>query len=171
MIKKLLRETMKKNRFKLFISLAIISVLYFSSCNRREVYFDFKDIKKMEWSRFDTLTFEIDSAAMKPNTAYNVFIEVVNNGNYPYRNIWFFVQDDFNDTIPQSDSKQYMIADEFGRWKGTGFGSLYQLSLTYKENVRVKDERSYTIKVVHGMRDEPLEGIEKLGIKIEKTFQ
>jgi len=140
------------------------------SCNQREVYYTFRNIKDVEWSKRDTLVFNIDSSSIEANAVYNVFIEVLNNGNYPYRNIWFYTQDNFNDTIFESDSKQYMLADEFGKWHGSGFGAIYQLSLEYKEAVRIKEKRNYTVKIVHGMRDEPLEGIEKIGLKLEKAF-
>jgi len=112
--------------------------------------------------------YDIDSSLIIPGLPYKISIELVNNGNYPYQNIWFFISDNINDSSFVSSSKQYMLADKFGRWYGSGFGSTYQLSLDYIPSVIFEQKRNYRIKIVHGMRDELLEGIEKIGIKIEK---
>ncbi|MDR1092504.1 MAG: gliding motility lipoprotein GldH [Prevotella sp.] len=36
------------------------------------------------------------------------------------------------------------------------------------DDIVFKEKRNYRIKIEHGMQDEPLMGIEKLGVKISK---
>jgi len=116
------------------------------------------------------LYFDIDSSLVNPNALYNISLEVSNNVNYPYRNIWIFVQDNIeNDTIFANSSKEYELADEFGKWHGSGFGNLYQISFPLFENVSFKRAGSHRIKLEHGMRDEMLPGIEKVGLRIEEV--
>jgi len=138
----------------------------FLSCTEKETYFQYFELKKGEWSKYDTLYYDIDSASVITNVPMNVEIELTNNSEYLYRNIWLYIQDDFAGNLFQKYEKQYQLCDEFGKWYGAGYGSLYQLSLIYKENVIFEEKRNYRIKLVHGMRDEPLIGIEKTGIKI-----
>lgn len=153
---------------KSFVYLIFIALLIcFSACQHKEVYYQFREINKGEWSRNDTLIYKIDSLLIDNNIPYKVSIELGHNSDYPYRNICFLVQENFEDTAFFSISKPYLIADPFGKWDGSGFGALYQLSLSYKDTVFFKGRRNFCIKVVHGMRDEPLNGIEKVGIKIE----
>ncbi|NDW19062.1 gliding motility lipoprotein GldH [Dysgonomonas sp. 216] len=155
---------------KVTLLIVLLVVLVSGACSDRESYLEYRSIKHYEWSKRDTLTFVVDSSLLQPNSIYNISIEIATNGNYPYQNIWLYVQDNISDTIFESYSKEYQLADEFGAWKGDGFGSVYQLSVTYKNNVRINTMRDYTLKIVHGMRDEPLFGVEKLGVKLEKAF-
>ena len=140
----------------------------YTSCDNQEIYYHFHEIKNAEWAQNDTLFFDIDSTLFELNTPYRLSLELTNNVNYPYQNIWLFVQTNLDSDSTFTDiSNEYLVADEFGKWKGSGFGSLYQLSLPMN-NIVFKEKRNYRIKVEHGMQDEPLVGIEKVGIKISK---
>lgn len=158
---------MRLNKIGFALLLALF-VLCFVSCDRNEVYYKFREIETLQWSKHDTLYFEVDSTLVSPDESYKITIEVSHNSNYPYSNIWLYAQDNINDSVFQNYSQQYSLADEYGKWFGSGFGSVYQMSLNYRSAVRFKDKRNYTIKLIHGMRDEPLKGIEKIGIKVEK---
>ncbi|MBD8389513.1 gliding motility lipoprotein GldH [Dysgonomonas sp. BGC7] len=150
-----------------YLILLLVSLMNIS-CNKQEVYYHFHEIKDAKWQQKDTLTFDVDSTAITPNTLYSVAIEVSNNVNYPYQNIWFFVQHNFTaDSTYTEISREYKLADEFGKWQGSGFGTLYQVSFPLTDIV-FREKKNYRIKIEHGMRDEPLNGIEKIGIKISK---
>lgn len=126
----------------------------------------YAEMKGGQWKQNDTLFFTIDSTDIEVGISYDLSLEVTNNISYPYSNIWFFVQSDFqNDSIFAHTAKEYQLADEYGKWEGSGFGSLYQLSCPF-ERVIFKERRNYHIKIEHGMRDEPLIGIEKVGVKL-----
>ncbi|MBB4038275.1 gliding motility-associated lipoprotein GldH [Dysgonomonas hofstadii] len=142
------------------------------SCQQQEIYSQFHELKNAEWAQNDTLVFDIDSAVFDLNTPYRFSIEVTNNVNYPYRNIWFFVSDNLkSDSIFDSTSKEYTLADDFGKWNGSGFATTFQLSLPLYDNFIFARKQNYRVKIQHGMRDEPLNGIEKLGLRIEKMEQ
>jgi len=139
------------------------------SCEQQEIYSQYHELKNTEWGQDDTLVFDIDSTVFDLNTHYKLSIEVTNNVNYSYRNIWFFVYDNLkSDTIFDNISKEYELADEYGKWKGAGFATTFQLSLPLYENLIFRQKRNYRIKLQHGMRDESLKGIEKIGVRIEK---
>lgn len=133
-------------------------------------------MKDAKWAQNDTLRFSIDTTMFKvdsvlfeTNIPYTLSIEVTNNVNYPYRNIWFFIQANIDsDSIYTEQSKEFQLADIEGKWLGSGFGSLFQSSFLVFDNISFSEKRNYYIKVEHGMRDEPLAGIEKVGIKLSK---
>lgn len=158
-----------KHKF-LYISILIIGFVCLS-CEKREAYYRFSEFKEASWSKFDTIYFDVDSLSLNPDMAYDVTIELINNSDYPYQNIWLYIQDDFDDTSFSLEEKQYELADKLGKWHGSGFGSLYQLPLLYKKSISIRERRNYHLKVVHGMRDEPLLGIEKIGVKIESSHK
>jgi gliding motility-associated lipoprotein GldH len=136
------------------------------SCDKQEIYYRFHELKNETWAQSDTLMFDIDSTLFEVNKSYNLTIEATNSVGYPYRNIWFFIQMNIdNDSTFTNTSKEFQLADEFGKWKGSGFGSLYQSSFPFGR-ITFKEKRNYRIKLEHGMRDEPLKGIDKVGIKV-----
>ncbi|WP_163319475.1 gliding motility lipoprotein GldH [Dysgonomonas sp. 520] len=151
------------------ILLALLAGFIFFSCGEREAYYHFHEIKNAQWSKNDTLTFVVDSSSIEVGVPYSVTIELVYDSNYPYRNLWLYVQNNLgNSDVRKNDALQYMLCDEYGKWYGSGFGSLFQLPLGYMDSVIFKEKRNYTFSVVQGMRDEPLVGIDKLGIRIDK---
>ena len=158
-----------KHKF-IYISILLIGFVCLS-CEKREAYYHFSELKEASWSKFDTIYFDIDSLSVTPNTPYDITIELTNNSDYPYQNIWLYIQDDFEDTTFSLEEKQYELANKLGKWHGSGFGSLYQLPLLYKKNIFFTEKRNYHLKVVHGMRDEPLQGIEKIGLKIDSSLK
>jgi len=153
----------------LFVLCSVLLILINISCEKQEIYYHFHEFKNAEWQQKDTLVFDIDSTLFDLNKPYNLSIEVSNNVNYPYQNIWFFMQSNIDaDSIYTDASKEFQLADEFGKWNGSGFGSIYQSSLPFGK-ITFKERRNHRIKLEHGMRDEPLKGIEKVGIKISLT--
>lgn len=152
-----------------FVGLIILFSTCFVACQKDEVYYEFCEINNSKWTKYDTLVFKIDSASIETNINYDITIELANNFDYPYRNVWLYIYDNINDSTFTNYPQQYMLADEFGKWYGSGFGALYQMSLSYRSTMQFKEKRNYCIKLIHGMRDEPLSGIERIGIKVKKS--
>ncbi|MDH6309871.1 gliding motility-associated lipoprotein GldH [Dysgonomonas sp. PFB1-18] len=151
----------------LFALLTMVNI----SCEKQEIYYRFHELKDARWTQTDTMVFDVDSTLFDLYTPYRLSVEVTNNTNYPYKNIWFFVHDNqSNDTIFEKSSIEFQLADEFGKWNGSGFGTLFQVSFPLNENLIFTQKRNYCIKIGHGMRDESLTGIEKIGLKIEKVI-
>ena len=156
----------RKNKLLCFTSV-LLFILLASSCSQNEAYFQYRELKNAEWERYDTLYFEIDS--IQSSGLHTVYLEVTNNVNYPYQNLWLFAQDNFTDSTYVEHKIECRLADESGKWLGSGFGSLYQTSFVYRGNIVFSPERKdYRVKIVHGMRDEVLTGIERIGVKIIK---
>lgn len=167
-------ESLTRKNLKHSINTILCSFLLcllMGSCGEQNVvYSHFYELKDAKWAQKDSLFFEIDSAAFDVGTSYILTIEVTNNVNYPYKNIWFFSQYNIsNDSTFLEISKEYKLADDFGKWTGAGFGTLYQSSFVLDEKVIFNEKKNYLIKLEHGMRDEPLIGIEKVGVKLTKN--
>lgn len=164
-----MNRVMKLKRVIITLFLVCFFLGVHTSCRNDEVYYQFHEIKNQKWSKYDTLYFHVDSTLVNPSAKYDITVELTNSFDYPYRNIWLYSQDNINDTIFRNYSAQHLLADEFGKWYGSGFGALYQLSLPYRTSVYFQEKRNYCIKLVHGMREEPLNGIENVGIRIKEV--
>ena len=161
----------KFKKGSLFVLTFFILFFSFISCGEREVYFRYAQLKDAQWFQSDTLQFCVDSTDIEPNTPYDISLEITNNAGYDYRNIWLFIKDDMllNTDSASFSNKSYMLADESGKWYGDGLGALHQISLPYLESVTFPRKENYKISIVQGMRDEPLVGIERIGVRVAKS--
>lgn len=134
-------------------------------CTKKEVYSEFRDIPAKGWNRYDTLSFTPNLSA---SGVYNISLETRNRADYPYQNVWFFVSGKQDSTVIFSDTVQLILADKMGKWSGSGWGSLYELSTPYKQSFHfIKSNKPLVIKIVQGMRDFDLQGLESVGLTMK----
>ena len=98
----------------------------------------------------------------------NVIFTIRNGSSYPFRNIYLFVTTTSPDGKAITDTLQYNLADEKGKWYGKGFGDIHELNLPYKSNVYFPRKGIYVFKIQHGMRIEDLKGVYDVGLRIVK---
>lgn len=143
------------------LSLLLVSLI---SCSHEGEYSAFRDIDTRGWNRYDTLRF---SFPIHDNRAYDLLIETRNNSDYPYQNLYLFVNGKIGNTVLFSDTIQTRLADKEGKWTGSGWGSLYTNQTIYKRHYRFPAlHKNYRIEIVQGMRDYSLIGIESAGIHV-----
>lgn len=98
---------------------------------------------------------------------FDVSLEIRNNNDYPFRNIWLFVDFQAPGGDVRTDTVGVDLADVYGKWHGSGI-SLYSLSIPYEKAVRFPQKGAYTYSIRQGMRENPLKGISDIGLKISK---
>src|SRR5690606_24464487 len=107
---------------------------------------------------------------------YNLFINLRNNSDYQFSNLFLITQMNFPNGKVISDTLEYQMATPSGEWLGTGFGDLKENKLWYKESIRFSEAGEYVIDIQHAMRQSgetegigELEGITDVGFRIEHT--
>jgi gliding motility-associated lipoprotein GldH len=150
-----------------FSFIALLTLLFsLFSCNSNIVYTDSKAMDNETWKLMDIPVFKVPiTDTINSN---NVIFTVRNGSGYPFRNIFLFVTTTSPDGKKITDTLQYNLADEKGRWYGKGFGDIHELNLPYKSNVYFPLKGIYEFKIQHGMRVENLKGIYDFGLRIEK---
>lgn len=161
------------NRIYLFISIFFLLVC-FSSCNQKEIYYQYQELKNGKWDRSTELVFQLDSLTYDSFQLYNISLEIVHNSAYKYSDVWigYLLESNLDSIKDKIKEKKFLIADDRGQWNGAGFGSSYQISFPLDKRVLFKKDslrRNYVIRISHLMTDDPLVGIEKVGVKIEKN--
>lgn len=145
----------------------LLFVSLITSCSHQNEYTDFRDIEAKGWNRYDTLRYDFK---IHDNQSYDMVIETRNTLNYPYRNIYLFVNCKMGKKVIFSDTIQTQLADKLGNWLGSGWGSLYTVRTNYKHQFRFpKANQQYQIQVVQGMRDFDLVGIESVGLTVSPS--
>ena len=146
--------------------LILTSLVLLSSCNSNVVFTDSLEMPGRTWKLLDIPAFKIPvTDTLNSN---NVFFTIRTGSSYPFRNIYLFVTTTSPDGKSITDTLQYNLADEKGKWYGKGFGDIHELNLPYKTNIYFPVKGSYQFKIQHGMRVEDLKGVYDFGLRIEK---
>ena len=146
--------------------LILTSFLLLSSCNSNVVFTDSLIMPEKTWALLNIPAFKIPiTDTLNSN---NVFFIIRTGSSYPFRNIYLFVTATSPDGKNITDTLQYNLADEKGKWYGKGFGDIHELNLPFKSNVYFPLKGTYQFKIQHGMRIEDLKGVYDFGMRIEK---
>jgi gliding motility-associated lipoprotein GldH len=153
------------NRYSSILILPFLLLLL--SCNRNVVYTNSQTMAGETWKLMDIPSFKVPiSDTINSN---DVIFTIRSGSSYPFRNIFLFVSTTSPDGKKITDTLQYNLADEKGKWYGRGFGDIHELNLPYKSNVYFPLKGTYEFKIQHGMRVEDLKGVYDFGLRIEKT--
>ncbi len=136
------------------------------SCGRNIVFTDSSEMPSATWSIENISEFNFD--IIDTISANNIFFTIRTGTSYPYRNIYLFVTTISPDERRLTDTLQYYLADEKGKWFGRGFGDVKELLLPFKTNVFFPLKGTYQVRVQHGMRIKELRGVYDFGIRVEK---
>ena len=161
------RNQKAMTRIKLVNIFIFSAFLFIVSCDRNKVFDSYLEVDSQGWLACDTIgfQFEIDT---QENILYNTLIGLRNNNDYLYTNIFFFVDVENPSGIHRIDTLQYILAAPDGKWLGSGVGEIKFNLLKFKEN-EILQSGFYKYKIVHGMRDDVLIGIEDIGLRIERS--
>ena len=67
----------------------------------------------------------------------------------------------------RKDTLEYLITNKYGQWLGNGLGKMKSNHFIVDENMIFDQAGEYEFVIQHGMRKNPLEGVNKVGLKIE----
>lgn len=155
----------QKSNILLLTTILILSLLI--SCSKGEEFYFYNHIQRGKWYTDSVQTFQIDSIPFNPKVEYTMSLELSITGLYPYRNIWLSLEHNFTDIDFRTDTVEYQLANEYGQWHGSGVGGINQISLPFLSNLYLDSTKSYKLNITQLMIDNPLEGVEKIGFKIE----
>ena len=151
---------------KIKILFALLTTLFFTACSD-VVFMECTELPNEGWNKDSVCVFEVP--IKETDATYQMQFIIRNDANYPNQNLWLFVDQISPDKSVTRDTIQFFLADNFGRWTGSGVGSIFENVWIYRERVRYKEPGTYKISVSQGMRFENLEGIRDFGVKIIKT--
>ena len=149
--------------------LFLAACLAFSSCTTIDLYEKVEVIPDHEWnSSFKpAFTFTIKDTA----SPYQLFIILRHNNKYSFNNIWVTLHTKSPDgTIAKAQYELPLANNEKG-WLGSGMDDLYdhRIALTPpNQNFYFKKGGDYTFTIEHIMREDPLENVMNVGLRIEK---
>ncbi|MGB0427355.1 MAG: gliding motility lipoprotein GldH [Flavobacteriales bacterium] len=115
------------------------------------------------WQEPTVFDFDLET----PHEVAEVYLNLQHNTDYPYRNIYFFTELIYPDASIKTDTLQYKLAQNDGKWLGSGYGASKTLLLSYP--IELNQKGSYHLNIQQGMRVDTLIGIEKLALSLKRN--
>lgn len=148
-----------------FIIAALVMLLV-TACNPDLVYEQNRRIPGDRWSRYHIPEFEFEiTDTISP---HDLMINLRNTGEYPRSNLFLFISARSPGGAYTRDTLEFVLAEPSGKWKGRGFGSVWQNRFYYRQNIRFPEPGKYTVEIEQAMRIEELPGILDVGLRVER---
>ncbi|MEM9023077.1 MAG: gliding motility lipoprotein GldH [Bacteroidota bacterium] len=137
------------------------------ACDAERVYETNTEVPEGAWEASEPVSFSVP--IVDTLRAHNLFINVRNTADYPYRNLIVFVQREAPSGALERDTIECMLADSRGKWIGSGLGDIASLSIWFDRGVRFRESGTYTYTFEHAMRDQSLPGIIDVGLRVARS--
>ncbi len=138
-----------------------------SACNPNIIFEKYLPVDKQSWDKDSLLTFTVPISDTTAN--HNIFLNIRNDVTYNYSNLWLFIRIEQPDGKVLNDKFEITLADPSGKWLGKGHGGIINKETIYRKNIFFPVSGNYKFSIQQGMRKNKLDGINDVGIRIEKT--
>lgn len=155
-----------KSSFLYFLVLIVLI-----SCDKKRVFDEYKTVGN-GWNKDSIVSFDLPALDIKKQ--YNLFINVRDNNDYPFNNLFIIVNMEQPDKRTIVDTLEYQMANPDGSLLGDGFTDVKDNKLVYKEQMKFTSG-TYKIHIKQAVRQTgkvsgviKLDGITDVGFRIEK---
>ena len=159
-----------------YLCLVITSSFLMTSCDSTAVYDKYQSAPN-GWHKDSVVSFNFKAPDTIKN--YNLFVNLRNNNNYKFSNLFLIVELDYPNGKAVKDTLEYKMAAPNGELLGTGFSDIKENKLWFRgfeKAFKFNEEGDYTINIQHAMRNngdvngvENLEGITEIGFRVEQA--
>ncbi len=150
---------------KVLAGFAISSVfLLLWSCDADRFYDQSLELPKDGWHKDSTagFTVQVDDTTR----AYDFYVTLRNNDDYPYRNFYLFLITTLPNKNMTRDTLELILANREGKWLGKGFGAIKDNQIMVRQNLVFPLSGTYHFRILQAMRQDKLKGITDVGIRI-----
>lgn len=151
-------------------ALLLLVVLLFFSCDKKRVFDEYKSVGSA-WHKDSIVTFDLPE--LDSTKQYNLFVNLRDNNNYKYNNLFLIVAIESPNGFTKVDTLEYQMANPDGSLLGNGFSDIKESKLIYKEHQKFKGK--YKVRIKQAVRETGkvpgvmlLDGITEVGFRIEK---
>jgi gliding motility-associated lipoprotein GldH len=110
------------------VLIAFFMFLFFS-CDKKECLMKYKNVGNA-WHKDSIVTFDLPQLDKKK---YNLFVNVRDNDDYPYSNLFLIVSLEQPNRQVKVDTLEYLMTNPDGTLLGEGFSDVKESKLFYKD--------------------------------------
>jgi len=153
---------------KRFFYISLVSVFLLASCDTIDVYEKNEAIPHQAWSsQFKPeFTFEIRDTSVR----YNVYLVIRHTDAYRYKNLYLNMSIQAPGGIIKNHTVELKLATDDHGWLGSGMDDIFEHRvLVNTEGPEPLIAGTYHFTLENIMRDDPLEHVMNIGIRLEKV--
>ena len=139
-----------------------LSSLLLVACDATTPYSSFVAVPMNGWNSDSVLTYRFDVTDTRP---CDILLCVRHTESYPYQNMWLFCQLSNDSAAIWTDTIEFYLADDRGRWLGNGSQQI-EMPVLFAQNYQFPDTGKYVFTIQQGMREERLRGVSDVGVII-----
>lgn len=147
------------------ILVAFLGVVFLTSCDSNRYFEQNLKLNNERWHYSDTRTFSFDLTDTL--SLFNFYVNVRNTNEYPYANLYIFINSEFPNGEKARDTIELQLAQIDGKWLGSGSGKYKYNQFVLRKGMRFVQTGKYSFGIEHGMRTDTLTGISDIGIRLE----
>ena len=155
------------------ISGLTLLILLFSACTDNAIVRQNTELDPSGWLADEPAEFEFE--VKNTDLGVDLYVDLRHNGDYPFRNLFLFLETTFPDGEIERDTIECLLADKLGHWKGTGNGFIFSNGVShdimFRYNDRFPQLGTYKMSFQQAMRVEKLQGILDIGLIIRPNVK
>lgn len=145
----------------------LLTTVVCTSCEHNIVFEENTAISGAIWKEKEPVHFEFD--VKDTTTLHNFYVNLRNGENYPYSNLYVFVELEFPNGKKSVDTVECFLADKTGKWLGSGLGDIYDNRFLYQQRKQFPISGRYRLNIYQGMRTTELQGINDVGFRLTQV--
>jgi gliding motility-associated lipoprotein GldH len=152
------------NPFLLFV----ISCALLAACGPMDAFEQNVAIPTHEWE--SSFKPAIDFEVTDTTSPYNVYVVLRHQNAYSWNNIWLRVSvQQPGDTAVKSQQYDIKLGNDETGWFGSGMDDIFEHRVLIQERARFSKPGKYRFTIEQIMREDPLQHVMNVGLRIEKT--
>ena len=145
-----------------------VFMMSLSSCDNNAIFDESVVIPNASWDNKKSPYFDV---AIDDTLSNHIFsLNIRHLENYRYSNIYVFLHTTFPNGNQTHDTIECLLSYPDGRWMGKGSGSMRSCNIILNRNLRFPLKGTYHFEIEQAMRDNILNGITDIGLRIEKDI-
>lgn len=149
------------------LKILLLILLVLQSCDPDRVYEKNVRIPDGIWSQENIIPFEV--VIEDTSGTYNLYVNIRNTSLYPMSNLYLFITTTAPSGHSVKDTVEVILADDRGKWLGSGLGDIWDLQQLYKRNIRFARKGRYLFEYQQAMRAKQLPFVLDAGLRVEKV--
>lgn len=149
-------------RRSLFLLLPLLALL--TACGPEVVYQEVRPLAATGWTYADSLSFVYP--VIDRSRVYDLVVDVTHSEDFAYQNFYVWLHTTFPNGKRSSEKLSLQLAGDYGAWLGDCSGGSCTLGIPILQQLRYTLTGDYVLTIAQHSRDEPLVGIERIGVRL-----
>jgi gliding motility-associated lipoprotein GldH len=145
--------------------IALVLTLLIFACSNDQV----KEVSNKTWDKDTAIGF--DFTVSDTTNFYSLDFIIKNSNLYRNSNLHLFVEVIDPNNNKKTDRVNYYLANDKGEWLGSKWFGQWKSEFRFNKLIKFKILGQYKLNIKHGMRYEKLEGIDEVGISLNKEVR